>query len=910
MSATSPQCVPQNLSTNLPEIWGWEGWFMVVDIAILVFALARNMIPTDFGLLLALMAPLLAQIVTTSQALAGFASSSVLAVAMLYTVAEAVIATGAMEYVMNTALGRPKSLAMAQATFIVPIMCMSAFLNNTPIVALFVPVIKNWCRQAGFPTAQFMMPLSFAVIMGGTITLIGTSTNMVVSGKSAVYFCKTIPIFALTPYGVPLAFLYASFCILFTSCLLKDRSRAGGGTHQPGDDLLVIHAAVEANSPHIGQQPNALLLEQTDVSMLAFVHRGSQTFAIRSREEGGEESVAKELPTLQAGDILTFHVEHSAVDEFPAFCQTQYFHLVLEEDEDEDASVLTDAVVLQAVIPHASTLEDKTPKEVRFRSLYNAAILTIFREGEKISVSNLGEVILKVGDVLILLTNEKFSWHQSDTQRDLKPRPVATANSPGGSTVVLGGGDPVNYDGVDREFHISMRVTKNSQLQFTRSLEGRNLDQAGMRGLPGLFLVAVTREEQHYYAPGSDFVLHAGDIVWFIGERSSIATLRRMPGLEDVEHEQISKLNIPVLDRRLVEVVLALKSDLIGRTIKESRFRSRFGAAILAIHRGDGKHQTGKELNSIRLRAGDILIVDTGSKFLKQFRDDPNFLIVSEIEDSTPPRFKHFYFAVLLIVLMMILVVVFESEVSLVTLATLVSGLLIFVKTLTPKRARASVNWSVVVTISSAFGLSTALENSLVAPILGNAIVSLSEITNTGEAGVICTVYFATTMLGTVIANNAAALLMFPIAAQAAQKLQVDELKILLSVCFGASASFMTPFGYQTNLMVMEPGYYVFYDYVKYGGIWQIIALFFTCLVLILSDIWYVFIALSVGGFVLALSVKYAVVEGHGWASVFQFLTCQTCRRRLCQSSAKKTKDEETVLPEEEDRERDGQLAL
>ncbi|KAH9257090.1 hypothetical protein BASA81_004911 [Batrachochytrium salamandrivorans] len=94
MSATSPQCVPQNLSTNLPEIWGWEGWFMVVDIAILVFALARNMIPTDFGLLLALMAPLLAQIVTTSQALAGFASSSVLAVAMLYTVAEAVIATG------------------------------------------------------------------------------------------------------------------------------------------------------------------------------------------------------------------------------------------------------------------------------------------------------------------------------------------------------------------------------------------------------------------------------------------------------------------------------------------------------------------------------------------------------------------------------------------------------------------------------------------------------------------------------------------------------------------------------------------------------------------------------------------------------------------------------------------------
>ncbi|KAH9257091.1 hypothetical protein BASA81_004912, partial [Batrachochytrium salamandrivorans] len=346
---------------------------------------------------------------------------------------------------------------MAQATFIVPIMCMSAFLNNTPIVALFVPVIKNWCRQAGFPTAQFMMPLSFAVIMGGTITLIGTSTNMVVSGKSAVYFCKTIPIFALTPYGVPLAFLYASFCILFTSCLLKDRSRAGGGTHQPGDDLLVIHAAVEANSPHIGQQPNALLLEQTDVSMLAFVHRGSQTFAIRSREEGGEESVAKELPTLQAGDILTFH------------------------DEDEDASVLTDAVVLQAVIPHASTLEDKTPKEVRFRSLYNAAILTIFREGEKISVSNLGEVILKVGDVLILLTNEKFSWHQSDTQRDLKPRPVATANSPGGSTVVLGGGDPVNYDGVDREFHISMRVTKNSQLQFTRSLEGRNLDQAGMR---------------------------------------------------------------------------------------------------------------------------------------------------------------------------------------------------------------------------------------------------------------------------------------------------------------------------------------------------------------------------------------------------------------------------------------------
>lgn len=128
----------------------------------------------------------------------------------LFVVAEGVSQTGGLDILMNKVLGSAKSTFWAQVRMMIPVMVSSAFLNNTPIVALLIPILLSWSRRCGVPAKKLLIPLSFATVLGGTVTLIGTSTNLVVSGLQAELSKKdpTVPVFSfftITPYGVPYA---------------------------------------------------------------------------------------------------------------------------------------------------------------------------------------------------------------------------------------------------------------------------------------------------------------------------------------------------------------------------------------------------------------------------------------------------------------------------------------------------------------------------------------------------------------------------------------------------------------------------------------------------------------------------------------------------------------------------------
>jgi len=286
-----------------------------------------------------------------------------------------------------------------------------------------------------------------------------------------------------------------------------------------------------------------------------------------------------------------------------------------------------------------------------------------------------------------------------------------------------------------------------------------------------------------------------------------------------------------------------MHSDLIGKTVRESRFRSRFRAAIIAVHRSG--HRLLSKVGDIELKAGDVLILDTGPYFIPRFRDDPNFLLVAEIENSTPPRFDKFYIALLAVVLMMAAYTAFQEDVSLFECSVFAAAIMVIFDIITPQRARSSISWEVIITIACAFGLSTALENSDVAGTIGQAFVDLALVTGTGEIGILVAVYLATFLLSIVIANNAAALLMFPIAEQAILELNLDPRPTLFALMLAASSSFTSPFGYQTNLMVYGPGQYVFKDYVKFGLPMQFWQMVFSITVIYHMDYWYVSWALS-----------------------------------------------------------------
>ena len=345
-------------------------------------------------------------------------------------------------------------------------------------------------------------------------------------------------------------------------------------------------------------------------------------------------------------------------------------------------------------------------------------------------------------------------------------------------------------------------------------MDGKTLAAAGLRGLPGLFLTAVQagtdgEEAEAIAAPGPDYVLQGGDILWFAGDAAGVHSLRRIPGLAP-QTKQVDKLNLHKTDRRLVQAVIAVRSPLIGQTVRDSHFRTCYDAVIIAVQRSGGRIQA--KIGDIVLQAGDVLLLDTGSSFLRLYKADPAFALVSEIENSAPPQFEKLLPACGTAVVMIAVFV--AGAMDLFVAALLASGVMLATGCLTQDAARGAVKWDVITTIAAAFGISAAMEQSGVAGAIATTLVSGGQSLGTGTPGVLIAVYVATFFLCNVVGNNAAAALMYPIAAGASEQQGIDSDQMSFLLMLAASASFMSPFGYQTNLMVYGPGGYVFADFL------------------------------------------------------------------------------------------------
>jgi di/tricarboxylate transporter len=191
---------------------------------------------------------------------------------------------------------------------------------------------------------------------------------------------------------------------------------------------------------------------------------------------------------------------------------------------------------------------------------------------------------------------------------------------------------------------------------------------------------------------------------------------------------------------------------------------------------------------------------------------------------------------------------------SLLVAAILADGVMIASGALSQQEARDAIKWDVIVTIAAAFGLSKALQNSGVASFMAEQLVKLGTATNTGEIGLFVGVYLATFLISNVVTNNAAAALMFPIAAEAAAEANISLLKMSYLLMLGASASFMSPFGYQTNLMVYGPGGYVFKDFLNFGFPMQLVHLVVSVAVIAADELWYL-LWIVLGGVLLVVSL-------------------------------------------------------
>jgi len=350
------------------------------------------------------------------------------------------------------------------------------------------------------------------------------------------------------------------------------------------------------------------------------------------------------------------------------------------------------------------------------------------------------------------------------------------------------------------------RYVLEARVMEDSPLAGKTIEQNRMRGLDGLFLLEIERQGRLISPVGPDEVLEYGDLLIFTGEVDKVSSLRQFAGL------QVFGNGADVLLRsNLVEVVVTGESELINRTLRQVDFRTMFDAGVVGIRRGE--REIRGQLGRVSIRAGDCLLLAVGGDFAQHRNLDRNFVIFSGA--PIRPRLTPLQSRMALGGFGTVILLSALEWLSLFSGLLILAAGLLMTKMLTMGEIRRRFPFELVLVIGSALTIARVLEATGAAALVADAIQVVFA--GYGVWGAFIGVYLLTLVLTEVVTNNAAAALAFPIALAAARSFGVDPTPFVLIVCYGASACFLIPFGYQTHLMVFSPGRYRVIDFVKVG---------------------------------------------------------------------------------------------
>lgn len=591
----------------------WEAWFTLAVVAIVFVALVKEWGAPDVVLVAATVVVTLTGIISPEQAVRGFANEAMLTVAALFVVIAAMRETGALDVIGARMLGRAKTAESALGRLALSMNTVWLFLNNTAVVAMLLPIVTEWCRKNRVSPSRLLIPLSFFSILRGMVTLIGTSTNLVVSGlmiQAAAgqsdprlqHALRPVDLFEITPLGLACTLVGTAFILTVGKRLLPDRK-----------------------------------------------------------------------------DLIEEHSEHS------------------------------------------------------------------------------------------------------------------------------------------REYLVDMMIQPGCRLA------GQSIEDAGLRHLPGLFLIQISRGHQVISPVGPDVVLAAGDRLTFTGVVASIVELERIPGFVPAADDGYETEAGKRRSQQLCEAVISPRSPLIGKTIREAEFRALYNAAVVAVHRGGSRLQG--RIGDIKMHVGDTLLLQAGPHFARAHRNDPDFILVSGVEQSRPVRHDRAPLA-LGILMLMVLAMIFGGQslrlggvtltVPPVVMSVFTAAiLLIMTRCISASTAREGVDWETLISIAASFGLGKALETSGAAQGIAQVVVGATGAW--GPVALLAAIYFLTLLFTELITNNAAAAIMFPFGLALATQMDMSPRPFAIAIMFGASLAFSVPIGYQTHMMVYSPGGYRFADFVRLG---------------------------------------------------------------------------------------------
>lgn len=368
-----------------------------------------------------------------------------------------------------------------------------------------------------------------------------------------------------------------------------------------------------------------------------------------------------------------------------------------------------------------------------------------------------------------------------------------------------------------REYLVEVRVSEGSPLC------NKTIEEANLRNLKGLFLVEIQREGERIMAVSPHEIIRNEDILVFAGNTETVADMvKSNNGMVPTQVGMFSRKN----HTEVREAVISHNSTLINKTVRESYFRGRYDAAIIAIHR-NGERISGK-IGPVKLKAGDVLLLLTGDDFNDRASETKDFYLISKVRDIRKPKL---YESLLLIggTIAAITLAGLNFTSLFLALAVLLMVILLF-KIASPKDLPKSIDYNLALIIAMSLALGTAMTKTGVAEYIARFVINVFK--PFGDIGLLAGIYLITAILGAYITNKASAALIFPISLTMAADLGYDPVPFVLVVAFASAANFITPIGYQTNLMVYGPGGYSFKDFARIGTPLTIIYMAVTILML------------------------------------------------------------------------------
>lgn len=353
-----------------------------------------------------------------------------------------------------------------------------------------------------------------------------------------------------------------------------------------------------------------------------------------------------------------------------------------------------------------------------------------------------------------------------------------------------------------REYLVEAEIIKDSQLI------GKTIEEAGLRNLKGLFLVEIIRKSFKISSVKPNVILQQEDLLIFAGDTGTIADMVNSDlGLRLPSVGMLSKKK----QTEVVEIVISHNSAMINKTVKEIRFRAKYDAAVIAVHR-NGEKISGK-IGEIVIRPGDVLLLFTGADFISRSNHALDFYFISKVKDFQ--RLENYKIWTLLGGTVFIILLAALKIVSLFMGLIVLIMVVLAMKITNAKELHKAVDYNLAMIIALSLALGTAMIKSGAAEVIADLFITV--FIPLGKVGLLFGIYFVTAILAAFITNKAAVAIIFPISLTMSVNLNLPAMPFILVVSFAAAANFMTPHGYQTNLMVYGPGGYAFKDFFRVG---------------------------------------------------------------------------------------------